>query len=57
MLGIRDKAIRKMIAIGQDDLSKVTVGGLNQKIRNLTAAGEDSDSDDDTEESEDESGE
>ena len=57
MRGIRDKAIRQLLAIGQDDLSKVTVGGLNQKIRNLTGAGEDSDSNDDTEESEDESGE
>ena len=55
--GVRDKAIRQMLALGHEDLSKVTVGQLNQKIRNLSGAGDESDSDDeDTKESEEESG-
>ena len=57
MRGVKDKAIRQMLAIGQEDLSKVTVGQLNQKIRNLTGTGDDSHTDEETEESEAESGE
>ena len=54
---MRDKAIRQMLALGHEDLSKVTVGQLNQKIRNLAGAGDESDSEDeDIEESDDESG-
>ena len=55
--GVRNKAIRQMLALGHEDLSKVTVGQLNQKIRNLSGAGDESDSDDeDTEESDEEPG-
>ena len=54
---MRNKAIGQMLALGDEDLSKVTVGQLNQKIRNLAGAGDESDSEDeDTEESDDKSG-
>ena len=57
LCGVRDKAIRQMLVLGHEDLSKLTVGQLNQKIRNLAGAGDESDSEDeDTEESDDESG-
>ena len=38
--GVKDKGVRRILAAGQDDLGKVTVAQLNQKINNLLQAGE-----------------
>ena len=43
--GVKDKGVRQIIAAGQEDLGKVTVVQLNQKINNLLQAGEESESD------------
>ena len=53
--GVRDKNIRQMIAVGQEDMSKLTVAQINQRILNLTGAGSESGSDDESEDSEEES--
>ena len=42
LLGVRDNGIRKMISIGQEDISKVTVAQLNTQIVNQTGAGDES---------------
>ena len=44
--GIRDKAIRQLLAVGPDDMAKVTVAHLNTRIGNLLRAGEESDGSD-----------
>ena len=45
--GVRDRNIRQMIAVGQEDMSKLTVAQVNQRIMNLSGAGNDSDSEED----------
>ena len=47
--GVRDKSIRQMITIGQEDMSKLTVAKINNRILNLTGSGNEigSDSEDD----------
>ena len=54
--GVKDKNIRQMIAVGQEDMSKLTVAQLHQRILNLTGAGSESGSDNESEDSDDESG-
>ena len=56
LCGVKDEAIRQMFAVGQEDISKLTVSQLNQRIINLVGAGEESGSDRDSEDSADESG-
>ena len=42
LLGVRDNSIRRMIAIGQEDMSKLTVAKLNTQILNLIGTGDES---------------
>src|SRR5437588_412680 len=53
--GVRDRNIRQMIAVGQEDMSKLTVAQVVQRIMNLSGAGNDSDSEEDSESSGDDS--
>ena len=53
--GVRDKNIRQMIAVGHEDMSKLTVAQINHRILNLTGAGSKSGSDDESKDSEEES--
>ena len=54
--GVRDKSIRQMIAIGQEDMSKLTVAQLNTRILNLTGTGDESGSESEDNHPGDESG-
>ena len=44
--GIRDKSVRQILAVGPEDMAKVTVAHLNTKIGHLIRAGEESDASD-----------
>ena len=54
--GVKDKGVRQILAAGQEDLGKVTVAQLNQKINNLLQAGEEGESDRDPDSSSEQSG-
>ena len=41
--GVRDKSVRQILAIGPEDLGKMTVAQMNSRIGNLIRAGEESD--------------
>ena len=38
--GVKNKGVRQILAAAQEDMGKVTVAQLNQKINNLLQAGE-----------------
>ena len=44
--GIRDKLVRQILAVGPEDMAKVTVAHLNTKIGHLIQASEESDASD-----------
>ena len=56
LCGVRNKSIRQMIAIGQDDMSKLRVAQFNNRILNLTRSGNEIGSDSEDDDPGDESG-
>ena len=54
--GIRDKSVRQILAVGPEDMGKITVAQMNARIASLVRVGEESDAEDtDSENSSDES--
>ena len=54
--GVRDKSVRQILAVGPEDMGKITVAQINTRIRSLVRVGEESDAEDtDSESSSDES--